>query len=224
MSDAGSANRIHRYPGAEVTVLYEKKRCIHAAACVRGLPEVFNTRAVPWVQPDGAGREEVLAVIRRCPTGALKAQDLDGTSLEAPLEENVVTVQADGPLYVRGDVVLVNAAGETLLRDTRLALCRCGASQSKPLCDGSHVGHGFIDPGPAGELVLRNEPETIQGRELKITVRTNGSLLCEGKFRLLASDGARVAEGTKTSFCRCGHSANKPLCDGTHNKVGFVAE
>jgi CDGSH-type Zn-finger protein len=60
----------------------------------------------------------------------------------------------------------------------------------------------------------------------KITVKANGSLRIEGDFELLDAAGNRFDLGGRTaiSLCRCGHSADKPFCDGSHNRVGFQAE
>jgi len=57
----------------------------------------------------------------------------------------------------------------------------------------------------------------------KILTRNNGPLVVEGEFTLVdASDTAFGLGGrTKISLCRCGQSANKPFCDGTHGRAGF---
>jgi CDGSH-type Zn-finger protein len=39
--------------------------------------------------------------------------------------------------------------------------------------------------------------------------------------RIVAADGSVLYEGEKAALCRCGRSANKPFCDGTHKTVGF---
>ncbi|MFD5225402.1 CDGSH iron-sulfur domain-containing protein [Microbacterium sp. NPDC058342] len=55
-----------------------------------------------------------------------------------------ITPYPDGPLMVRGDVELRNAAGEPIERHRRtVALCRCGLSSIKPFCDGTHKAAGF---------------------------------------------------------------------------------
>ena len=60
----------------------------------------------------------------------------------------------------------------------------------------------------------------------KITVRSNGSIRIEGDFEIVDSEGAvfDLAGRTTISLCRCGHSENKPFCDGSHKKVGFYSE
>lgn len=62
--------------------------------------------------------------------------------------------------------------------------------------------------------------------EAKITCRNNGPLRIEGAFALCDQDGNGfdLAGRTVVSLCRCGHSGNKPFCDGSHAKVGFQSE
>jgi CDGSH-type Zn-finger protein len=57
----------------------------------------------------------------------------------------------------------------------------------------------------------------------KITVRNDGSLRVEGEFELVDTEGRPFGLGGRTSIglCRCGHSANKPFCDGSHKTAGF---
>lgn len=60
----------------------------------------------------------------------------------------------------------------------------------------------------------------------KITVRSNGSIRIEGDFEIVDSEGGVFDLGGRTSIslCRCGHSENKPFCDGAHKRVGFQSE
>jgi CDGSH-type Zn-finger protein len=57
----------------------------------------------------------------------------------------------------------------------------------------------------------------------KITARHNGPLRVEGDFEILDPDGKPfgLAGRTGVSLCRCGHSQNKPFCDGSHKTIGF---
>ena len=57
----------------------------------------------------------------------------------------------------------------------------------------------------------------------KITVSHNGPLRLEGEFEILDPEAKAfgLAGRTAISLCRCGHSANKPFCDGSHNRMGF---
>jgi len=57
----------------------------------------------------------------------------------------------------------------------------------------------------------------------KITVNHNGSIRIEGDFEIVDPLGKAfgLAGRTVVSLCRCGHSANKPFCDGSHKTSGF---
>ncbi|WP_329037798.1 (4Fe-4S)-binding protein [Streptomyces sp. NBC_01725] len=66
------------YTSQSITVTFEAGRCLHAAECVRGLPEVFDPGRRPWIRPDGAGAGRVAEVVRRCPSGALQYELVDG--------------------------------------------------------------------------------------------------------------------------------------------------
>jgi uncharacterized Fe-S cluster protein YjdI len=134
--------KIRTYTSEGVTVEYDAARCIHAKACVHGLPEVFDINARPWIQPDKAGVDRVAEVVRNCPTGALRYHRTDGSADEAPPSENVTRLVPDGPIYLAGDLRIALPDGE-VLQETRVALCRCGASKNKPFCDGTHTEIGF---------------------------------------------------------------------------------
>lgn len=58
---------------------------------------------------------------------------------------------------------------------------------------------------------------------VKVTVNNNGSLRLEGDFIICDAEGREFGlAGRKViSLCRCGHSENKPFCDGHHNLKGF---
>ncbi|PYT14891.1 MAG: iron-binding protein [Acidobacteria bacterium] len=56
-----------------------------------------------------------------------------------------------------------------------------------------------------------------------VTISSNGSIRIEGEFTILDAEGKPfdLAGRTIISLCRCGHSENKPFCDGSHKRVGF---
>jgi len=57
-----------------------------------------------------------------------------------------------------------------------------------------------------------------------ITPYRDGPLLVRGDFRLVDQDGVEIDPGRRTiALCRCGKSAIKPFCDGTHKRSGFSA-
>ena len=139
--------RLHEYHGEGITVRYDPRRCFHAAECVRGSPRVFNPKRRPWVDPDAAEVDAVVAVVENCPSGALSYERTDGGSAEAPAPHASIRVGIDGPLMVRGTIRLQTPDDEPVAEGERLALCRCGASKNKPFCDGSHYDAGFAPDG-----------------------------------------------------------------------------
>ena len=101
----------------------------------------------------------------------------------------------------------------------RLTLCRCGASKSKPYCDGSHneikfAASGEPPTGKADMLPVRDGP-------LAIDPTTDGPLQVRGNMELISGTGRVVARLESARLCRCGASNNKPFCDGSHARVGF---
>lgn len=63
---------VKRYVREGATVTFDGEVCRHAAECVRGLPQVFDVKKRPWIQPENASIEELAEVIGRCPSGALR--------------------------------------------------------------------------------------------------------------------------------------------------------
>jgi CDGSH-type Zn-finger protein/uncharacterized Fe-S cluster protein YjdI len=211
------------YRSEKITVSFDPERCIHFAECVRGLPEVFDTAKRPWVQPDRSHPDRVAEVVMRCPTGALQFERRDDGAEEPVPDENVVALATDGPLYIRGDIEITDSTGTTLLEDTRVALCRCGESMNKPLCDNSHRQANFRDVGLLGENRLASRPNT-KGRKLRIVPAVDGPLVLSGEMEVQSADGKQAYHGTKTTLCRCGYSANKPFCDGSHVQAMWRSE
>ncbi|MGE8367496.1 CDGSH iron-sulfur domain-containing protein [Cupriavidus sp. 2MCAB6] len=52
----------------------------------------------------------------------------------------------------------------------------------------------------------------------------NGPLRIKGNLEVISGTGRTVNRMTEAWLCRCGHSGNKPFCDGTHKKVGFRSD
>lgn len=66
------------YTNGEITVVWDAEKCTHSGRCVRGLPEVFDLKAKPWVNVLGGSSEEIGAQVDRCPSGALSWYRNDG--------------------------------------------------------------------------------------------------------------------------------------------------
>jgi CDGSH-type Zn-finger protein len=131
---------------------------------------------------------------------------------------NVFIIRANGPLIARGKIRLETSDGKLLEESDEVYLCRCGKSQNKPFCDGSHKTHGFIDPGTFAD----DKMEAIEGADdVTITLRNNAMLIAKGPMTIQTEDGASRTTRNKAAFCRCGESANKPFCDASHKRCSF---
>ncbi len=136
---------------------------------------------------------------------------------------NVARIPPGGPICLTGRIV-VEVGGRVLAETDDVALCRCGQSANKPFCDGSHRGAGFADPGVIEGGRLVPGPDASSGEDaVAIVCKSDGPLLVRGPLTVVAADGERV-RGTKGALCRCGESAIKPFCDGSHRAAGFAAE
>jgi uncharacterized Fe-S cluster protein YjdI len=62
------------YEGREAVITYDEKICTHAGECVKGLPQVFDPKRNPWIQPGDVAYETIEKVVSRCPSGALKVR------------------------------------------------------------------------------------------------------------------------------------------------------
>lgn len=58
---------------------------------------------------------------------------------------------------------------------------------------------------------------------VKVTIANNGPILVAGEFELFDAEGKPygLAGRTSVALCRCGHSQNKPFCDGSHKNCNF---
>tara|TARA_R110002096_G_scaffold401386_6_gene598306 strand:- start:48165 stop:48914 length:750 start_codon:yes stop_codon:yes gene_type:complete len=211
-----------RYEGTNGDVAWNGELCIHAGECGRAKGELFVGGRKPWCEPDSGGTQnELVQVLKRCPTGALSFEQEGATVDEVADKENRLVVANNGPLYVSGQLEIDGATAEMPSVRYRAALCRCGHSKNKPFCDNAHEAVGFKDHGAVGDTgsVLESE-----GGPLVIKRAANGPLLVSGNLRIVAASGRVAWSGTKAALCRCGHSKNKPFCDGAHKAEGFEAE
>mgnify|MGYP001546390717 CR=1 FL=1 len=208
---------IEEYKGERLTVINDGKRCIHSRYCVLNLPDVFKPNVDgPWIDPEAAVTEATIAVITKCPSGALRYRPEGATPAEGVPGVNTIRVWEDGPLAVHAEL---NVAGDT--SSHRATLCRCGKSFNKPYCDRMHVKAGFRATGepPSGEA----ETLTVKNGPLKVMPTKDGPLHVEGALEICSASGRTITRTMETWLCRCGHSNNKPFCDGSHSKAGFTA-
>ena len=144
LADA-SKNHRDTYAGKRITIFDNRALCAHAGYCTDGLKEVFKEEGTPWIDPEGAAVEKVIATIERCPSGAL-SYAIDGREAKPVNRPPAVVVTTNGPYAVSGGVELMNVPfGDGASRE-HYTLCRCGASKNKPFCDGTHWTVEFRDP------------------------------------------------------------------------------
>ena len=137
---------LKEYRNEHIVVTWEPAYCIHTANCLNAEPEVFDAARRPWIVVEVANADRIAQAVMNCPTGALHFRRVDGGEQEPVPTETTVQPQTNGPLFLRGNLKIVNAKGEVIREDTRAALCRCGRSSDKPFCDGTHRGIGFQAP------------------------------------------------------------------------------
>jgi uncharacterized Fe-S cluster protein YjdI len=138
------ADTTKEYSNGEVTIVWKPEVCIHSAFCVNGLPGVFNNKARPWINAQGANTDEIKAQVSKCPSGALTYY-MNNAEVEPPKieSESLVEVVPNGPVLVFGNVLIKHSDGREEHKNKMTALCRCGASSNKPFCDGTHKRNGF---------------------------------------------------------------------------------
>lgn len=132
------------YVGKQITIHDNRRLCAHAGECTQGLARVWRMGEKPWIDPDGADVEKIIAVIEKCPSGAL-SYSIEGKPSARAGEGESVMVSKNGPYHVSGAVSLNDPSVDTEDLPESYALCRCGASKNKPFCDGSHWDIKFSD-------------------------------------------------------------------------------
>ena len=143
---AGSERRFQL--GSEPLVLSDDPSiCSKAGFCTRATTDVWELAEDDLSDPERLALLEEM--VGNCPSGrlALHAR-LDEPPIEHPTAQQIA-VTDDGPLWVRGGIQLIGADGFRYEVRNRMTLCRCGRSNNKPFCDGSHTRVGFTaPPGP----------------------------------------------------------------------------
>lgn len=135
------------YSNGDITVVWQPGKCIHSTICWKGqagLSQVFDPRKKPWISLGDVNSQTIMDKIDQCPSGELSYYKIDETEAEPAIEtETIVEPLANGPLLVYGNISIKKADGTEERKSKVTAFCRCGASQNKPFCDGSHVKAGF---------------------------------------------------------------------------------
>jgi CDGSH-type Zn-finger protein len=134
--------------GHGIIVRRDGPLCMHAAFCVG---RVERIPAMLEGAEDSDVRAHVIALIDRCPSGSYTySLTEDGPDVEADMPVSIAVTEEEeelaGALWVTGNVPVARADGESFETRNRVTLCRCGHSQNKPLCDGTHREIGFREP------------------------------------------------------------------------------
>ncbi len=92
-----------------------------------------------------------IAIAGDCASGRLVVCEKDsGRSAEPELKKEIGVVEdpgrgISGPLWIKGEIPIISAGGVQYEKRNRITLCRCGASENKPFCDGTHISIRFKD-------------------------------------------------------------------------------
>ncbi len=129
------------YAGKRITIHDNRGLCAHAGRCTDGLPAVFKYGQEPWIDPDGASAEEVIAAVKRCPSGAL-SYSIDGVEHRERGGDPAIAFAPNGPYVCTGGCKVEAELMEGGTLD-HFDLCRCGKSTNKPFCSGAHWDHQF---------------------------------------------------------------------------------
>jgi len=204
--------------GKQVVIHFDGKRCIHSRNCVLNHPDVFVPNVEgEWIHPDAVSPDEVSMTARMCPSGAIRYERIDGGEQEPAPVVNLVHLRENGPLAFNAPLMI---AGKN--DGYRATLCRCGMSRNKPWCDNSHAEGGFHATGEPEPKA--SEPLAARNGPLAVEPQKNGPLKVTGNLEIVSGTGHTLNRVTETWLCRCGHSKNKPYCDGSHRKTGFEAD
>jgi CDGSH-type Zn-finger protein len=156
------------------------------------------------------------------PTGALdrwfRERQKSGHGAPRLLEiPNEAMVSNGGPLQVTGNITLVHEDGSVEYAN-HLSLCRCGRSDTKPLCNEKHLDAEFLHSGKFSEISEVHPSD--RASRITMSLIKDGPITFRGRLRMHNQFGQECTK-MRGSLCRCGQSASKPFCDGSHERTGF---
>jgi len=204
--------------GKELTLVVDMSRCIHSRYCVTGAPKTFIANVDgPWLHPDESDPDLLTRIAHDCPSGAIAYVSKGKLPDERAPEVNMLRIRENGPNAVNAPLIV--AGKEDGFRAT---FCRCGQSKNKPYCDGSHKDVSFQASGEPETVSL--DPLASRDGFLKVDPQKDGPLKISGNLEICAGTGRVVKRVQSALLCRCGHSQNKPFCDGSHRAAEFKAD
>ena len=132
------------YSNENITVIWKPDQCIHSTKCWKASLAIFNPNRRPWIDVSAGTTEQIIKIVDNCPSGALSYETNNQLSehKEQPAQsqqsQTTVQVNKGGPYLVKGKFIFVGTDGKEEIKDGSIALCRCGGSNNKPFCDGTH--------------------------------------------------------------------------------------
>lgn len=134
------SERAKAFVGDHVVMTDDRSLCSRAGYCVDRSTDV-------WVMIDQTSDPVIRARLRRmvelCPSGRLDHSPAAVVAAVEPFFEPSIAAVRDGPLWVRGGIPIESSDGRTYEIRNRVTLCRCGHSNNKPFCDGTHKEVSF---------------------------------------------------------------------------------
>ena len=133
-----TAELIH---GPALTLADNKHLCVHARFCMRA-GGIWN---LVMQSENQEARDIAIEEACNCPSGRLVITDNEsGKTIEPEFDKSIVVIEypprdEHGPLWVRGGIPIESENGKLYEIRNRVTLCRCGRSENKPFCDGSHI-------------------------------------------------------------------------------------
>ena len=88
--------------------------------------------------------QDIIDTVKKCPSGAL-SYSIGETEYRDQDRKPMITVSKDGPYKIEGAIELIDITFSNNASREHYTLCRCGASNNKPFCDGTHNESGFKD-------------------------------------------------------------------------------
>ena len=146
-----SEGKTKEYSNDEIKVLWKPDLCIHSGECVKNSPDVFQPKERPWIKIENSDSKSIMKTVEKCPSGAL-SYEIEKEDLEKPetfKDHKTIKIETmkNGPFIVQNEgIELTDSDGNSKeCKGKTIALCRCGASDRKPFCDGSHTEIDFED-------------------------------------------------------------------------------
>jgi len=141
------SDQAQRIDGPAITLDDAEELCAFARFCDAG----GKIWALIGRSDNEATKDLAIREANHCPSGRLVVNDArTDRPIEHPLPPSIGIVEdpamkCSGPLWVRGGIPIESADGTPYETRNRVALCRCGASENKPFCNGSHASIKFKD-------------------------------------------------------------------------------